>query len=144
MHYTCLIQPQGPLIPVSIWISEPRLQALQKAGQAPPPIVNATLLIDTGASGTAIDSTVIAQLGIQPTGSIPIRTPSTGTTPHVCNTYDVGLVLPGATPAKAFRALPVIEGHFLSQGHHGLLGRDALAEGRLIYSGADGIVLLSF
>jgi hypothetical protein len=73
-----------------------------------------------------------------------ILTPSTGSTPHVCSTFDIELIIPGQTTAKIIPALPVIDGNYLAQGHHGLIGRDVLADGRLIYSGPDKAVLLSF
>jgi hypothetical protein len=102
-------------------------------------------LVDTGASISGIDSTVIAQLGIQPTGTMLIRTPSTGANPHSCSTFDVSLLIPGAVPPpKTFPAMPIVDGQFLPQGHHGLLGRDALSDARLIYSGPNSFVMLSF
>ncbi len=39
-------------------------------------------LVDTGASCTVIDPTVVQRLGLTPTGSTMILTPSTGSTPH--------------------------------------------------------------
>jgi hypothetical protein len=117
---------------------------MQSAGIAIPAPAIANLLIDTGASGTAIDSTIVTQLGLQPTGTTTIRTPSTGMTPHTCSTYDVELTIPGAGTARHIPALAIIDGHYLSQGIQGLLGRDILKDARLIYGGPDNYCMLSF
>lgn len=117
---------------------------MQAAGVAIPGPVIANLLIDTGASMTSIDSSLISQLGLQPTGNVPIRTPSTGLTPHVCSTYDVELTVPGPTQARHVPAVAIIDGHYLSQGIHGLFGRDMLKECRMTYSGHDNFVMLSY
>jgi hypothetical protein len=142
-HYAIRIAPQGPLLVVLVGVSAPRKQALIAAGQPVPPPVPAQLLVDTGATGTAIDVSVIGQLGIQPTGTMNIRTPSTTTGTHTCSTYDVELTIAGAL-TKHFPAHPVIDGMFSPQGIHGLLGRDILKECRMTYGGPDGFMLLSF
>ena len=142
-HYAVRIAPQGPLLVVLVGVSAPRKQALITAGQTVPQPVMMQLLIDTGASGTAIDAGVIGQLGIQPTGTMNIRTPSTTTGTHTCSTYDVELTIAGPL-TKHFPAHPVIDGVFAPQGIHGLLGRDILKECRMTYGGPDGVVFLSF
>lgn len=144
MHYSVLIAPQGALLAVHVGVSAQRRAALTQAGQTVPAPVLANLLLDTGASCTSIDSSVIAQLGLQPTGTLGILTPSTGATPHQCSTYDVEISVPGATPQKIIPAIPIIDGHYLTQGHHGLIGRDVLKDARLVYSGPDQGVMLSF
>ena len=144
MHYTILIAPQGPLVAVHVGLSVQRRAALMQAGQAVPTPILASLLLDTGASCTSIDSSIISQLGLQPTGTQGILTPSTGATPHQCSTYDVSLSIPGAAPQKIISAIAIIDGHYLTQGHHGLIGRDALKDARVVYSGHDGYVMLSF
>ncbi|HEY5048227.1 MAG TPA: aspartyl protease family protein [Rhizomicrobium sp.] len=144
MHYSVLIAPQGPLVAVHVGVSAQRHAALTQAGQPVPAPILANLLLDTGASCTSIDASVIAQLGLQPTGTQGILTPSTGATPHQCSTYDVSLMIPGATPQKIIPAIAIIDGNYLSQGHHGLIGRDALRDARVVYSGPDGYVMLSF
>jgi len=144
-HYSIVVGPVGPLLQVFIGVSQPREAALRQAGQVVPAPILVSLLVDTGASISGIDSTVIAQLGIQPTGTMLIRTPSTGANPHSCSTFDVSLLIPGAVPPpKTFPAMPIVDGQFLPQGHHGLLGRDALSDARLIYSGPNSFVMLSF
>lgn len=108
------------------------------------------LLVDTGASHTNLDAGIIAKLGLQPTGSINVMTPTTGQTPIPQPTYDVDLVIQGfALPGMV--GLPhVVHNHSVSccdlslQGIDGLLGRDVLALARMTYSGPDNHFLLSF
>ena len=75
-------------------------------------------LIDTGASCTCIDPSVIQQLGIPPSGTAAMLTPSTGTTPHQCNQFDVALLLifpvPSSPPAHPLGfIIPVLEAALL-------------------------------
>jgi hypothetical protein len=90
----------GPLLIAHIGVSVPRMQAILDAGGVVPTAIVGTFLIDTGASGTCVDETFIAQLGLQPTGTVPIRTPSTGVGLHHCNQFDVSMFIPGNDPAR--------------------------------------------
>ena len=66
-------------------------------------------LLDTGASGTAIDPSVLTALGLTPTGTTLVNTPTTGATPQVAEQYDVGFVIPGPNGPPLFsQTLPVI------------------------------------
>ncbi|WP_316206044.1 retropepsin-like aspartic protease [Bradyrhizobium sp. SZCCHNR3058] len=113
------------------------MQALIAANQAPPPPLTGTFLIDTGASGTCIDDTFISQLGLQPTGVVPIKTPSTGGGLHHCNQFDVSMFIPGGVVGQGYliEAIPIISTHLQSQGIDGLIGRDVLDNCTLIYNG---------
>lgn len=144
-HFTVTLDQRGAPVQVIFAATQARRNALVAAGLAIPPPIAATLILDTGASMTSIDKDVIAKLGLQPTGSTAILTPSTGPTPHQCATFDVDLVV--ATQGGGFKhvaALPVIEGDYSAQGHQGLIGRDVLAEWRVVYSGPDNAALVSF
>ena len=145
-HLSGQITPWGPLLHVVVSVSGPRGAALTQAGQTAPQPVVAKLIVDTGASLTAIDGAILQQLGISPTGSTPIHTPSTAGSPHQANQYDVGLTVFGHDNALVFLspALPVIDGNFRAQGIDGLLGRDVLATSRMSYLGVDGWYAISF
>ena len=137
----------GPLINVVVSASGPRLVALQEAGQPLPPAVVAKLVVDTGTSPTSIDCTILQQLGLTPTGVVPIHTPSTQGQPHSANQFDVGLTILGLVPNSVVfhsPAHPVVDGHFKAQGIDGLLGRDILAMARLVYGGPDNWYGISF
>lgn len=138
------ISPFGPLIDLIIEVSQPRQQALEKAGKPIPTGVTARLLIDTGASCTSIDSSVFSALALNPTGTIDIHTPSTGAVPVQQNQYDVRLIIPHISINRYFHAVPVVEANFQAQGIQGLLGRDILRECVFIYNGEIGVYTLSF
>ena len=145
-HLSGTITPWGPLILVVVGPSAPRIQALTAAGQTPPTAIVARLVVDTGASLTAIDCTILQQLGLTSKGTTPVHTPSTAGVPHNANQYDVGIIIFGLMNAivHAAPALPVIDGNFKAQGIDWLLGRDVLATSRMSYNGMDGWYGISF
>jgi hypothetical protein len=122
------------------------MQALTLAGQAPPAPQTGRGLIDTGASCTCIDPMIFAALGIQPTGIVPMLTPSTGATPQNAETYDVGIFIPnGQEPALIIPTLAVSASElYAGQGFHALIGRDILERCVLIYNGKLPYVTLSY
>lgn len=151
------LPPQGPLISVYIGVSSAKQAELQRQNQPVPAWQAATLLIDTGASNTNICCHVMQTLGIQPTGSIAVHTPSTGTAPVGMPVYDVNIYIPmqsrlsslaGLAPTPGslhtISNLPIIEADFSGQqGMQGLLGRDVLQRASLSYHGHIGICSLS-
>jgi hypothetical protein len=136
----------GPLIDVFLVVSRPYHDALIAAGKPVPPAVCARLLIDTGATCTNIDPTVISKLGIASRGTVPVHTPSTGATPHMTAQYDVGLVIPLGKSGQVhcINALPVLASNLACQGIQGLLGRDVLQRGIFTVNGVERIYLLGF
>ena len=147
-HFTLTVGPFGPLLIAYIGVSRERAEALQKAGQRPPEPVKTQALVDTGASCTAIDPKVLVQLGVTPTGRVPVHTPSTeATTPHEANQFDVSILIPGLTPhVRPFvvPVLPVIEASLEHQGYQALVGRDILTSCLLVYEGQGGLFSLAF
>jgi hypothetical protein len=92
-HVTLPISPLGPTLPIVVGVSQPRQQTLAAAGQAVPASVVAQVLIDTGASCSCIDAGILTALGIPPSGSVLVRTPSTSQAPHTAIQFDVSLTL---------------------------------------------------
>jgi hypothetical protein len=58
--------------------------------KVPPPVI-VRALIDTGASCTCLDPLVIAKLGLAPSGTVQVHTPSTAGSAVTCNQFDVAV-----------------------------------------------------
>jgi hypothetical protein len=142
------IQPGGPILDVFIGVSLPRARVLTSSSQSVPLASRGKFLIDTGASATAVDHSLIQPLGLQPIGKLAISTPSTAAgTHHFCDQYDVSLFIPANQPPASgylIEALPIVTTHLSHQGIDGLIGRDILNNCTLIYNGAMAIVTLSY
>src|SRR5438034_746255 len=90
---TTRISAAGPIVELAIGVSARRRIALQAVGRQIQPTVIVRGLIDTGASCTCLDPSVIAKLELEPTGIGSILGASSGGTPQFCNQYDVALAL---------------------------------------------------
>lgn len=136
------------MLHAGVGVSQARQNALYAAHLAIPSVVQIFALVDTGASCTRIDPSVLQSLQLTPTGSTAMNTPSTGAAPHVANQYDVRIVIPGPGPTyPAFfsHTVPVVEAQLLStQGFHALIGRDILQHCLLAYNGALGMFTLAY
>ncbi|MHB8409388.1 MAG: aspartyl protease family protein [Acidiferrobacterales bacterium] len=147
------ISPLGPILQAFIAVSPPRQTVLQKAGQPVPPPQLGTFLVDTGASGTCVDPSLLVALGITPKGITSVQTPSTNGAAALCPVYDVQLIVipamqsPPKTPISFMphvRSISVIGAQLVHQGIHGLIGRDVLEQWLLIYNGQVGVFTLSW
>lgn len=85
------LRRSGPILDITV---EPVLevQELLRQRNQPVPTVRLTALVDTGASGTTIQSSVMEPLGLISIGTAFASTPST-TEPVPCPEYRVRLVL---------------------------------------------------
>ena len=147
-HFTLSIGSTGPILNAFVGVSEQRRQALQDAGLPVPPPVNVRALVDTGASCTCVDPSVLIALSLTPTGSVLIHTPSSGATPVIMEQYDASLLIPGADPTHfplILRTIPVVSAELLAtQGFEVLIGRDILQGCVLVYNGTMGFFTLAF
>jgi predicted aspartyl protease len=136
----------GAIIDVGFAVSGPRQEAMRKAGLKVPPPVLARALVDTGASCTCLDPAVIGKLGLVPSGTASIHTPSTGCKSYICNQFDVavGIVMDAKQVHLSSLIIPVIESDLNAQGFQALLGRDVLDQGILIYDGHRRLLTLAF
>lgn len=136
----------GPVVDMVVGVSGARLSALQLMGHPIPAAQNVRALVDTGASCTCVDPMVFQALGLQPTGSMPMLTPSTGSTPIDAETYDVGIVIPnGQQQGLVFPNMAVSASElFLAQGIHALVGRDILQRCVLTYNGSVAYFTLAY
>lgn len=147
-HFTLDVHSSGPIVRAAFGVSEARRAALQAANQPLPNLFMAVAPLDTGASCTSVDPMVVAALGLSPTGSAQVITPSTGATPHPTSQYDVGLAIPGRDQTQTpliVATLPVLAAElFQAQGFHALIGRDVLGLCALFYNGVEATFTLAY
>lgn len=131
-----------------IGVSAAKADALTAAKQDIPKRIQIRAMIDTGASGTCVDPSVLKSLSLTPTGKATVNTPTTGAAPEIKDQYDVSLAIPGALATHTPLYIPtlaVIEAELLvQQGFHALIGRDVLAMCMLMYNGATGQFSLAY
>ena len=145
-HFTQTISSDGPLIDVNINASIERLRALQDSGQPVPNAIKVKGLIDTGASTTCIDTSVVEALRLETKGDVPVITPSTGDQPINVDYYDITLLIFASMdqPPLLNTTLLVAELPIQNQGFQTIIGRDMLSQCVLIYNGATNEYTLSF
>ena len=134
------------MINANVSVSEQRATALKKAGQPSPPIRPIKALIDTGASATCVDPSVMSALGLNPTGTAKIFTPSSGQVAVEYDQYDVGILIlakQNQTPLH-IGTVGVIATQLKYQGIDALIGRDILSQCILQYNGSMGQFSLAF
>jgi predicted aspartyl protease len=132
------LEIDGPVIDLRFAVSARMETALQSIGSVVPGPLPVRAMIDTGATCTVIRHGLAQQLGLQPTGSILIHTPSD--TNVRCYSYLVRLLFPmGVMFEKT-----VVEAPMRGQRLDCLVGRDVLASGVLVYLGPDNLFSLSF
>jgi Aspartyl protease len=135
------------MVNAALGASDARRQALAAAGQPIPAFVTIRALLDTGASVTCVDPTVIATLGLSVTGMTQMITPSTGATPHNAPQYDASLAIPAAAnqPPLIFPTVAIVASELLqAQGFHALIGRNILSQCLFLYNGAMGLFTLAY
>lgn len=143
-HLTVPFGRDGPLVDLFVGVSHQRRSALVAANLQVPDFQIAKALIDTGASCTCIDPTILTPLAFSPTGTITIHTPSTAGAGYSCDQFDVALGIYHPTTSLIKTAFPVIATDLKSQGITALIGRDVLSVCLLVYDGIAGTLSLAF
>jgi hypothetical protein len=146
-HFTLNIDASGPLVNALVQVSEGRRAALQAQGLAIPTPRAIRAIVDTGASFTSLEPSIIQALELTPTGTIDIVTPSTGQAVHTTETYDIDFSLyagPDDPPLSMTNLRVAACELFLRQGIHALIGRDILSHCILIYNGQHRFFSLAF
>lgn len=147
-YFTRQVTPNGLLVVIAfVGVSQGRRTALESSNSPVPNAVQVDGLIDTGATCTCVDPSVLDQLGLSPTGSTTVNTPSTGDTPAVADQYDVSVIIPtgpGHAPLTR-QTVPVVKSLLLPrQGFHALIGLDILRGCHLTYDGQNGLFTLAY
>ncbi len=131
-----------------IGVSQARHAVLAAANLPIPNLVQIQALVDTGASCTCIDPSVLQSLALTPTGIVTVNTPSTGLQPHTAQQFDVSIAIPGALPTHiplVVNNVPVVAAQLLvAQGFQALIGRDILAQCLFTYNGEMGQFTLAY
>jgi len=84
----------GPVLNVEVHVPNALAAQLAQAGQTVPSPVSGLALIDTGASISAVDDSIIQSLGVSPVGIATVKTPSGAARQ---NQYPVRFVFPGTS-----------------------------------------------
>jgi hypothetical protein len=135
----------GPNIRVQIEVAAALAQSFQETNQAIPTPVVGVALIDTGASITAIDGSVVTQLGLNPNGVAMVGTAGG---PQQQSTFQARFSFPG-TPLLGFEHARVLgcdlagQTVLNQQPIVALIGRDILSRCVLVYNGSAGVFSLS-
>jgi hypothetical protein len=148
-YFTLQVSQGGPILNAFVGVSQARGAALAAEEKPLPNPVKIRALVDTGASTTCVDpSVLISALGLTPTGAVLVNTPSTGDIPHNAFQYDVSLIVPPAIATHAPLVVPnlgVISAPlFQAQGFHALIGRDVLSLCYLTCDGLTGFFTLAY
>jgi hypothetical protein len=125
----------GPTINVKVMQTNQRVEALKKAAQkfSSPMVVLG--LIDTGASLSVLDSTIVDSLGLVPKDIVSVHTPTTGSAYEKRRSYDA-LFIVGETTGDPFsKTIQIIECDLASEGIYALIGRNFLDACQFIYDG---------
>lgn len=145
--FTLQIDSNGPMLNAVVGVSDARSAAMIAEGEQPPDPIVLRGLVDTGASCTCVDPVHVEKLGIPPTGSTTLMTPSTGKNPVTVDQYDVSLAIYSSVVQSPCRIqnLPIVPAELKEkQGFDILIGRDVLSRCVLIYNGFSGVYTLAF
>ncbi|MFY9511082.1 MAG: aspartyl protease family protein [Rubrivivax sp.] len=126
--------------------SNARRRTLQRQGRPVPPPVQASLLIDTGASMSLVDAAVMRSLQLTPTGATLYHSTSTNGVAQPCDIYDVQFILGGVATPSTLRIDPlaIMAPAFINHPFEGLLGRDVLGQLQVAWNGPGQTVRIEY
>jgi hypothetical protein len=144
---TISIGSDGPILDVRVGLSTHRISALLAAKQSFSPPLGVRALIDTGASCTCIDPSLVKRFNLTPTGSNLLHSASTGAAPKNANLFDIALFFikdDGQSHSMGV-TLPVLEVDLSSMNTFSvIIGRDILKQTTMIYNGPANSLILNF
>ena len=134
----------GAVLQVEVNIPQPLIELLGQQGKPIPTPAIGMALIDTGASMTCVDESVLATLGINAIGLVSLGTaagtvqrplfPARVAFPEPKLVVDLSRVVAVDLRGQAIQGMPLIA----------LVGRDILRFCQLIYDGSGGFFTMSF
>ncbi|MDE1852545.1 MAG: hypothetical protein KGI38_02225 [Thaumarchaeota archaeon] len=124
------LQQNGPTVEAEVAVPSALEQLLRQKGQSVPPPVKGNVLVDTGATMSAVDDSVIRALGVSPIGVI-----NTGTAggPQTQSLYPARFIL--QVVGWTFEFGRVTGANLSGTGLVALIGRDVLSSMLLEYNG---------
>jgi hypothetical protein len=147
-YFTLQFSQGAPIVTAFVGVSLARRNALTASHQPVPQPQQIIALIDTGASGTCVDPSVLQALGLSPTGIVPVCTPTTGTAPQNMPQFDILLLIPGASASHVPLVVPTLavlgSALHVAQGIHALIGRDVLSRCLMTYDGTSGFFSIAY
>jgi predicted aspartyl protease len=145
-HFSRQLTNNAPMLIAVLEVSQARAKALAAAGQPVPKMQVMSALVDTGASCTCVDPAIIQALGLTPTGSTLMFTPSTGAQGHLTDQYDASLKIYCTRQQVPLEisVIAVVASDLRVQGIDALIGRDVLKFCLLSYDGQSGFFTLAF
>ena len=129
----------GIILNVTISPDMLTVSALQTQGMQTPQPLLCKALVDTGASGLAIDKTIASTLGLKRKGVTNNLTANGAKTSSV---YFVSLSFPGSN-LKSYDMLRATEVDLANQSFHRLIGRETMSNWHLHYNGQTGQISIS-
>jgi len=132
----------GAFFPIEVHVPLQIAAAMAKAGQTVPNRISGIGLIDTGATLTCIDETILLSLGLNPIGQV---NSVTANGPMLCNVYPARILFPvqGWTLDLGQSMGVNLKGQAIPtdppQPIIALLGRNLLERSVLIYNGITGL-----
>ena len=143
---TSFIDSKGrPVVTLYVSPSEPQIEARQAIGERSPPPVGIVAMVDTGASRSFVQRSVIEQLGVEPVGEDLVYTASSGPEPELLGVYAVQMFFPGMTGGVLDPDLRVIGSDgMVGLGVQALIGRDLLGRCLLFWNGPESQFTLAF
>jgi hypothetical protein len=133
------LQLDGPIIEITAGVSAVLESILVSRGLSIPTPIRGTGIIDTGASHSAIQVSVIASLGIPPVGNTPVA--SAGGRLRY-DKYNLRLSFPAL--ASSPRELPVLGVNLGNSRIIALIGRDIMKDWIVHYDGPAGTCSVAY
>ena len=115
------------------------VSTMQTLGQTAPPPFLCKALVDTGASGLAIDKSIAVALGLKKQG---IANNFTANGAKLSPVYFVSLNFP-ETNLRSYDMLRATEVDLANQSFHCLIGRETMANWHMHYNGQTGQISIS-
>jgi hypothetical protein len=140
-----MTQADEAVVELLVGVHEARRNVLRRNALTVPPRVRIRVQIDTGAESTAIDGSILGQLGIQPIDSVRLRPISVSAETVQFPRFAVSLGLPSEDTELHLPSAMVLGCHMTPEDSvQGVLGRDVLDHCLFVYDGRRRVFTIAF